>query len=86
MVTNVPYTLDSCAVAPVPIPCVQIRTYSTTVTLPPVVGGYHLYYQLCCRNVSLSNVNTSAQTNPGDGESFYAFIPGTSIWNEDFTF
>jgi gliding motility-associated-like protein len=83
--TNVPYSLDSCAVAPSPIPCVQMRTYSTTVTLPAVSGGYHLYYQLCCRNVSLSNINTSAQTNPGDGESFYAFIPGTAVWNEDFT-
>jgi gliding motility-associated-like protein len=84
-ITNVPYSLDSCAEAPSPIPCVQIRTYTTTVTLPPVNGGYHLYYQLCCRNISLSNINTAAQTNPGDGESFYAFIPGTSIWYEDFT-
>ena len=84
-ITNVPYTLDSCAVTPSPIPCVQMRTYSATVTLPPVSGGYHLYYSLCCRNSTLSNTTTSDQTPGQDGESFYAFIPGTSLWYEDFT-
>ncbi|MBA3706468.1 MAG: hypothetical protein H0W84_11400, partial [Bacteroidetes bacterium] len=32
-ITNVPYTLDSCAVAPNPIPCVEKRTYTATVNL-----------------------------------------------------
>lgn len=85
VISNVPYSLDTCAIPPSPIPCVQVRTYTATVDLPPVSGGYHMYYSLCCRNVSLSNINTTAQNNPGDGESFYAFIPGTSIWYEDFT-
>jgi gliding motility-associated-like protein len=84
-ISNVPYSLDTCAEPPNPIPCVQMRTYTSTVTLPPVAGGYHLYYQLCCRNSTLSNTTTSDQTAGQDGESFYAFIPGTSIWNEDFT-
>ena len=60
-ITNVPYSLDTCAIPPSPIPCVQVRTYTTTVTLPPVAGGYHLYYQLCCRNSTLSNTTTSDQ-------------------------
>ena len=85
LATNVPYTLDTCAQAPNPIPCVQKRTYTASINLPNNTTGYHLYYQLCCRNTSLSNITTTAQTNPGDGESFYAFIPGTSSWLEDFT-
>ncbi len=83
--TNVPYTLDSCAQAPSPIPCVQKRTYTASITLPPSANGYHLYYSLCCRNSTLSNTTTSDQTVNQDGESFYAFIPGRTIWNEDFT-
>lgn len=84
-VTNVPSSLDPCAVLPNPIPCVQEGIYTTTVNnLPPIAGGYHLYYQIVARNFSLLNV-----VNPGGtGESFYTIIPGntyTTIWNEDFT-
>ncbi|MBI4945378.1 MAG: gliding motility-associated C-terminal domain-containing protein [Bacteroidetes bacterium] len=75
--------LDSCAVPPNPMPCVQEGIYTITVNnLPPNPGGYHLYYSLCCRNGTISNI-----VNPsGVGETFYAYIPGTSfIWNEEFT-
>ena len=85
-VTNVPSNLSPCAVAPNPMPCVQEGIYTTTVNnLPPNVGGYHLYYQIEARNLSLTNVNASCNCI---GESFYAFIPGFDqaiLWNEDFT-
>jgi gliding motility-associated-like protein len=83
-VTNVPSNLDSCAVPPNPMPCVQEGIYTTTVNnLPPNPGGYHLYYQVCCRNLTTTNVNASCNCIGG---SIYAYIPGyTPVWFEDFT-
>jgi len=82
-VTNVPSSLDPCAVSPNPIPCVQEGIYTTTVTnLPPNPGGYHMYYQIVARNLSVLNINGACNCI---GESFYAYIPGsTAIWLEDF--
>ncbi len=85
-ITPITATLPPCATAPGSPPCVQEYVYRGVVTLPPVPGGYHLYYSLCCRNTTLTNTNASDQTNPGDGETFYAFIPGyTNEWVEGFT-
>ncbi|MES2762938.1 MAG: PKD domain-containing protein [Bacteroidota bacterium] len=84
-VTNIAATLDPCAIPPNPAPCVEEAVYTTTVNnLPPNAGGYHMYFQICCRNGSILNI-----TNPGGtGETYYAHIPGMSLttnWNEDFT-
>ncbi len=81
---NLPSNLDTCAIPPNPIPCVQEGTYTTTVVnLPPNAGGYHLYYQVCCRNLTTINVDCTCNCI---GESFYAYIPGmTMIWLEEFT-
>ena len=85
-VTPVPSNLDPCAIPPNPMPCVQEGIYSVTVNnLPPNFGGYHMFYQIVARNLSLTNVNGACNCI---GESFYAYIPGiggTPIWNEDFT-
>src|ERR1700741_2847486 len=84
-VTNVPSNLNPCAVPPNPMPCVQEGVYTLTVNnLPPNAGGYHLYYQVVARNLSLTNVNGACNCI---GESYYAYIPGNSvntIWNENF--
>lgn len=82
-VTAIPPTLDPCAIPPSPMPCVQQAIYTTTVNnLPPNPGGYHLYFQIVARNLSLTNVNAACNCV---GESFYAYIPGTSaIWYEEF--
>lgn len=83
-VTQVQSNLDVCATPPSPMPCTQQGIYTTTVNnLPPNPGGYHLFYQQTARNLSLSNVvNASCNCI---GESFYADIPGTSMyWTEDF--
>lgn len=83
-VTNIPPVLDPCAIPPTPMPCVQQGIYTTTVNnLPPNPGGYHLYYQVIARNLSLSNVNAVCNCV---GESFYAYIPGETVrWFEDYT-
>ncbi len=82
-VTAVPSNLDPCAVPPTPLPCVQQAIYTTTVNnLPPNPGGYHLYYQIVARNLTLLNVNAACNCV---GESFYAYIPGQPVtWYEDF--
>lgn len=83
-VTNIPPVLDPCAIPPTPMPCVQQAIYTTTVTnLPPNPGGYHLYYQIVARNLSLSNINAVCNCI---GESFYAYIPGETVnWFENYT-
>ena len=82
-ITPVPSNLDTCADQPNPMPCTQEGIYTTTVNnLPPNPGGYHLYYQLIARNLSLTNVDAICNCV---GESFYAYIPGPDIiWSEDF--
>ena len=82
-VTPVPSNLDTCATPPNPMPCTQEGVYTTTVNnLPPNPGGYHLYYQLIARNLTLTNVNAACNCV---GESYYAYIPGPNVvWGEDF--
>ncbi|MBN8703851.1 MAG: PKD domain-containing protein [Bacteroidetes bacterium] len=81
-VTPVPSNLDSCALPPNPMPCVEEGLYTRTVNLPANPGGYHLYYQLIARNLSLTNINATCNCV---GESYYAYIPGNTVnWFEDF--
>lgn len=81
-ITNVPPVLPPCATSPSVVPCVEERIYTSTVNLAPSPGGMHLYYGLCCRNPSTSNI-----TSPGTaGETFYCYIPCyKKTWVEDFT-
>ena len=66
----VPPNIDTCAVNPGI--CLEEAIYTTIVTgLPPGNGGYHMYYQYCCRNSTLLNI-----VNPlAAGETWYARIP-----------
>ncbi|PBQ34542.1 hypothetical protein CNR22_23080 [Sphingobacteriaceae bacterium] len=73
-VTTLPSNLAACAVTPNPLPCVQEGVYTKTISLPSVTGGYHLYYQVVARNLSLTNINSSCNCV---GESFYAYVPST---------
>lgn len=67
-----PY-IDTCAVKP--NICIEEAIYSKVVNnLPPLTGGYHLYYQRCCRNSVITNLN-----NPlGTGMSINTYIPDNS--------
>lgn len=67
-----PY-IDTCAANPGL--CLEEAIYTTVVSgLPPRPGGYHMFYQYCCRNSTLSNC-----VNPlGTGETWYAYIPNNA--------
>jgi gliding motility-associated-like protein len=66
----VPQNIDTC-VAKSSI-CLQMATYSKTVSLPPSTNGYYIYEQgQCCRNPSLINIENAIRA----GETFYARIP-----------
>jgi len=63
---------SSCVTVPNNV-CTEAGYYTEIVTLPPVVGGYTLSYQRCCRNAVIQNIQT-----PGDvGATYVATIPGS---------
>lgn len=65
--------VDTCAVNPGL--CLEEATYTRVVNnLPPQPGGYHLFYQLCCRNATLTNIQNPLNT----AESWYTYIPDNS--------
>lgn len=72
--TSVPPNIDTCAVNPGI--CLEEAVYTKVVSgLPPSPGGYHVYYQYCCRNSTLMNI-----VDPLDaGETWYAHIPDNGV-------
>ncbi len=70
----VPSSINSPCFTPPPNICVDFATYTATVNLPAIVGGYNLIYQRCCRNNTL-NIN-----NPGNvGSTYTEHIPGSDV-------
>lgn len=57
------------------VPCVEEGIYTTTVTLPPLAGGYYLVYQRCCRNAGIDNLFSSNS----QGSSYFTYIPGPGL-------
>ena len=47
--------VDVCLLKP-PNICVETTTYIDTINLLPIIGGYHLAYQRCCRNQTILNI------------------------------
>lgn len=65
-----------------PVVCVQEGIYTMQIELPSSNGGYHLFFERCCRNGNIINLS-----NPGaEGMSFYAFVPPTFVNNSSPTF
>lgn len=63
-------TGNPCLTTP-PNICTEYAEYVATLTLPPVVGGYTISYQRCCRNSTISNIS-----NPGSrGNTYTVKIP-----------
>lgn len=56
-----PILSSPCLVAP-PDVCVHTTTYTATISLPPITGGYVLAYQRCCRNETISNIELPDDT------------------------
>lgn len=72
--TNVPPKIDTCVVNPGI--CLQEAIYSQIVTgMPPGNGGYHVYFQLCCRTSALLNIKDPSNR----GETFYTHIPDNNV-------
>jgi gliding motility-associated-like protein len=67
-------SVDTCAFDPGV--CVEEAIYGGIVSLPPVVGGYHLFYQTYARNGSILNIVDPLMA----GESFYAYVPNNKIY------
>lgn len=67
---NIPVnTGNPCVVPPAGL-CVEEGTYQIVLTLPYNPSGYHISYQRCCRNSSITNI-----FNPNTyGGTFTAFI------------
>lgn len=66
-----PYSAPSPCAPPPPNTCIEHTTYVTTVSLPPVPGGYTIVYQRCCRNSTIINL-----VNPDfNGATYLATIP-----------
>ncbi len=69
---------DPCMIPPLDF-CYEVTTYIDTVTLPPIVGGYQLSYQRCCRNQNILNI-----INPECvGATYYASIPGSEVVSQN---
>lgn len=71
-----PQLASDCLTIP-PDVCVHTTTYTTTVTLPFIAGGYHLVYQRCCRNQTISNL-----IDPLDVGATYSIIVGEDALTE----
>ncbi|MCB0704130.1 MAG: gliding motility-associated C-terminal domain-containing protein [Saprospiraceae bacterium] len=69
-----PVLSSICLVVP-PDVCVHTTTYTTVVELPPVIGGYTLAYQRCCRNMTISNIIGPLDT----GATYEVFISETAL-------
>ena len=68
--TSVPSKIDTCVANPGI--CLQEAIYSQVVSgITPSSGGYHVFYQLCCRTSSLLNIKNPSTA----GETFYTHIP-----------
>jgi gliding motility-associated-like protein len=76
---TLPSTINNPCVTPPSNICYQRAEYITTENLPPIVGGYYLVYQRCCRNSTILNLDDPG----GQGASFMEHIPGleTGAWN-----
>ncbi len=61
--------------------CTERGMFSGTIDLPLNFGGYHFYFQLCCRNNNIDNL-----LNPGfSGIGYYAFAPPPLVNNSSPT-
>lgn len=69
---EIPPDINNPCVTPLTDVCVQEGIYESTVTLPPLTGGYTIVYQRCCRNNSILNL-----IEPGGvGTTYWEHIPG----------
>ncbi len=59
--------------------CIKRATYKVQVSLPSLVGGYHLSFQDCCRNINTTNIVDPFNT----GITIPAFIPERNTFGDN---
>jgi gliding motility-associated-like protein len=65
---------NPCVTAPTGL-CTEYAEYIVTDNLPPIVGGYTLSWQRCCRNAAIQNIPT-----PDDyGNTYTVNIPSNDV-------
>jgi gliding motility-associated-like protein len=69
-----PAIISPCLIPPTNV-CVEEAVYEEVVNLPNIPGGYHLVYQRCCRNNTISNIDAPGNT----GATYTAYIPDQSV-------
>lgn len=65
--------------------CLDQGIYETNITLPNNNTGYHLKWERCCRNTQ-NNLRDDNQGTPYQGQTYYGFIPATSLKNSSPVF
>lgn len=68
-----PVIFNNPCVTPPSTICVEKAVYNVTVNLPPIVGGYTVSYQRCCRNPNIINLISPDDT----GFTLTTHVPGS---------
>lgn len=55
--------------------CSEVAIYIDTISLPPIIGGYTIVYQRCCRAATILNIMNPSIT----GVTFWTHIPGLDV-------
>ncbi len=71
-IVPVPKTINSACIEAPQDACLEEGTYTYTVELFPMTGGYYVVYQRCCRNNTIANILKPGET----GSTYFAKIPG----------
>jgi PKD repeat protein len=82
---NLPVDFNNPCVTPPNNICIERIVYQSTINLPPVIGGYRLAYQRCCRGPSISNLISPESA----GLTIMTQIPGSETgaqFNSSATF
>ncbi len=70
--STLPVSINNPCVFPPGNICYDAAKYVSIENLPPIVGGYYLIYQRCCRNGTIINLDIPG----GQGATFMEHIPG----------
>ncbi|MCB9251127.1 MAG: gliding motility-associated C-terminal domain-containing protein [Flavobacteriales bacterium] len=68
-----------------PSVCIEEGFYEGIIEVDPSTLGYHLTFVRCCRNIQ-NNLVTGNGGQPDQGQTYYCFIPPTSIKNSSPVF
>lgn len=72
--TVLPVVFNNPCVTPPSNICNERAIYTTVINLPPVIGGYTVAYQRCCRGPNINNLNNPAN----QGLTLSCIVPGVN--------